>query len=109
MGYTTKGNQLLSTNTILKVLALLKREAEVESPPIARECLKVGAAIALALCASLRGHEVLLLDLAGLCRNIEKGKNGTLPQSPLKVSVDLLEAPHMIAVLLRNFKGKTGV
>ncbi len=41
------------------------------------------------MCASLRGPEVLLLDLAGLCPNIEKGKNGTLPQSPLKVGVDL--------------------
>jgi hypothetical protein len=74
MGYTTKGNQSLSTNTILKVLALLKKEAEVESPPIAGEYLNVGAEIALTVCASLRGPEVLLLDLAGLLQNIEKGK-----------------------------------
>jgi hypothetical protein len=38
---------LLSTNTTLKVLTLLKQEAEVESLPMAREYLKVGAAIAL--------------------------------------------------------------
>ncbi len=43
MGYTTKGNRLLSTNIILTVLALLKQEADVESPPIVREYLKVGA------------------------------------------------------------------
>jgi hypothetical protein len=64
---------------------------------------------ALAVCISLRGPEVLLLDLAGLCQNIEKGKNITLPQSPLKVGVDLLEAPHVIPVLPGNLKGKTGV
>ncbi len=96
-------------NTILLVLALLKQEAELESPPIAREYLKVGVAIALAVCACLRGPEVLLLDLTGLHQNIEKGKNGTIPQFPLKVGIDLSEAPRMIAVLLGNFKGKTGV
>jgi hypothetical protein len=109
MGYATKGNHLLTSNTIHKVLALLKQEAEVEPPPIAREYLKVGAAIALATCASLRGPEVLLLDLTGLRQNIDKGKNSSLPQSPLKVGIDLTEAPHVIAVLLGTFTGKTGV
>jgi hypothetical protein len=110
MGYAMKGNHLLTSNAIHKVLALLKQEEEAEPPPIAREYLKVGAAIALATDASLRGPEVLLLlDLAGLRRNIDKGKNGSLPQSPLEVGVDLTEAPYVIAVLLRNFNGKTGV
>jgi hypothetical protein len=109
MGYATKGNHLLMSNAIHKVLALMKQEAEAEPLPIAREYLKVGRAIALATCPSLRGPEVLLLDLADLCWNIDKGKNGSLPQSPLKVDIDLTEAPHVIAVLLGNFKGKTGV
>ncbi len=109
MGYTTKGNHLLTSNAIHKVLALLKQEVEAEPLPIAREYLKVGAAIALATCASLRGPKVLLLDLAGLRQNIDKGKNGSLPQFPLKVSINLTEAPRVIAVLLGNFKGKTGV
>jgi hypothetical protein len=109
MGYVTKGNHSLTSNAIHKVLTLLKQEAEAEPLPIAREYLKVGVAIALATCASLRGPKVLLLDLAGLRWNIDKGKNGSLPQSPLKVGVDLTEAPHEIAVLLRNFKGETGV
>jgi hypothetical protein len=109
MGYATKGNHSLTSNTIHKVLVLLKQEAEVEPPPIAREYLKVCMAIALATCASLRGPKVLLLDVAGLRWNIDKGKNGSIPQSLLKVGVNLTEAPHVIAVLLENFKGRTGV
>ncbi len=108
MGYATNGNHSLTSNAIHKVLALLRQEAEAEPPPIAREVLKVGEAIALATYASLRGPKLLLLDLAGLRWNIDKGKNGSLPQSPLKVGIDLTEAPHVIAVLLGNFKGKTG-
>jgi hypothetical protein len=50
---------------------------------MAREYWKVGAAIALAICASLRGPEVLLLDLAGLRNHIQKGKEGILPDKPL--------------------------
>ncbi len=109
MGYATKGNHLFTSNVIHKVLTLLKQEAEVEPSPIARGYLKVGAAIALATCASLRGPKVLLLDLAGLRQNIDKGKNSSLSQSPLKVGVNLMEAPHVIAVLLGNFKGKTEI
>jgi hypothetical protein len=109
MGFTIKLNQSLTTSTITKLLALLKRESKVEPQNIAWEYIKVKAAIALAVCALLRGPEVFLLDLAGLRRNIDKGKNGILPPLPLKASVDLTEAPHVIVALLRNFKGKTGM
>jgi hypothetical protein len=61
------------------------------------------------MCALLRGPEVFLLDLAGLCRNIDNGNNGVLPPLPLKAGVDLTEAPHVILALLDNFKGETGV
>jgi hypothetical protein len=48
-----------------------------------------GAAAALAICASLRGPEIVLLDLTGLWKYIDLGKDGVLPQDPLKTGVGL--------------------
>lgn len=109
MGYATKANRSLSSKTIIKLLSLIEREARAEASLVAREYWKVGAAVAIAVCASLRGPEALLLDLAGLRLNIDKGRNGLLPSNPLKVGIDLSEAPHVLIVLLGLFKGETGV
>jgi hypothetical protein len=106
MGYASKANCSLSSRTIVKLLDMIQKEAEEEEPLVAREYLKVGAAIAVAVCASLRGPEVLQLDLAGLRAHISRGKNGVIPRKPLKTWTDLSNAPHVIIVLI---KGKTGV
>ena len=76
---------------------------------VAREFWKVGAAVEVMTCASLCGPEALLLDLAGLCLNIDKGRKGSLPPNPLKVGTNLSNASHMVIVLLGMFKGETGV
>ena len=49
------------------------------------------------------------LDLAGLREHIGKGREGSLPDKPLKTGVDLSSAPHIVAVLIGNFKGETRV
>ncbi len=57
-----------------------------------------------------RGHpEVFQLDLAGMISHINMGKGGIMPDRPLKTGTDLSTAPHVMMVLLGNFKGETGV
>ena len=68
----------------------------------------MGAAIAVALCASLCGPEVFLLDLAGLWEYIEVGRQGSILGNPLKVGVSLATAPHVVITLLGKFKGESG-
>jgi hypothetical protein len=109
MGYATKSNCSLTNNTINKLLSLLQQEAEVEVPHMAREYWKVGAAIALAVCASLQGPEMLLLDLASLRNHIQKGKECVLPDKPLQTGTNLTGMPHVVVVLIGKFKGESGV
>jgi hypothetical protein len=109
MGYATKANRSLTTPTVVRLLEIIRREAEEETPLIAREYYKVGAAVATAVCASLRGPEVFQLDLAGMISHINMGKGGIMPDRPLKTGTDLSTAPHVMVVLLGNFKGETGV
>lgn len=109
MGYATKANRSLTTKTIVRLLELIKQEALAEVPQVAREYWKVGAAIALAICGSLRGPEILRLDLAGLREHIGRGREGVLPDKPLKTGTDLTNAPHIMVVLIGDFKGETGI
>lgn len=64
----------------------------------------MGAAIATALAGSLRGPEVFMLDLGGIRKHVEKGKDGVLPVNPLKAGVDLTRAPHVYLALVSKFK-----
>ena len=63
MGYTSNRQQPLGTGVIAKLLDLIRDEAEEQVRPVAREYLKVGAAIATAVCASLRGLEIFMNSL----------------------------------------------
>jgi hypothetical protein len=63
-------------------LAIIKEEAEEQNHQVAREFFKVGAAIALATCGSLRGNEVFMLDLNGLRKHIELEKKEHYPRTP---------------------------
>jgi hypothetical protein len=75
---------------------------------IAKEFMKFGTTAALAMCASLQGNEVFMLDLAGMWRYIKLGRDGEVPQDPMKIGVDLSRAPHVIATLIGEFKGELG-
>ncbi len=61
-----KRNQPFGTGVVARMLELVIEEAELEDKQIAGEYFKFEAAAALALCASLRGSKVFLLDLGGL-------------------------------------------
>jgi hypothetical protein len=74
MGYATKANQSMTTATIVRLLEIICREVEEEGPIVAREYYKVGAAVATAVCTSLRGPEVFQLDLAGMRSHIYMGR-----------------------------------
>ncbi len=94
MGYVTRRQQPLSIATIVRLLTLVKEEAEEQEHQVAREFFKVGAAIALAVCGSLRGNEVFMLELNGLRKHIKLGKQGTIPKDPMKAGTDISQAPH---------------
>jgi hypothetical protein len=50
-----------------------------------------------------------LLDLAGLRSHIQKGRDGILPDNPLRTGTNLTGVPHVVAVLIGRFKGESGV
>ncbi len=74
---------------INKLLAAIKEEVGEQDPWVVREYVKVGVAMALAMWASLCGSEVLLLDLAGLWKYHNLGRDGILPDKSLKTGTDL--------------------
>ncbi len=90
----------MGTNIISKLLTLIQEEAEEQDRAIAREYLKVRAAIATAVCASLQGSEVFMMELAALRRHIELGQDGALPTDPMKPGTDLALAHHVFITLL---------
>ena len=96
MGYLTKANKALYVKVVVKILNMIKAEAIFHPGNIGREMLKVGTAMAVTHMGSLRGPEVLMLDLVGICTYISKGINGTMPEvNTLEVGKDLFEAPHI--------------
>ena len=108
MGYSSQRNRPLGIGVVAKMLELVLDEAANQERFVAREYMKFGAAAALAVCASLRGNEVFLLDLAGMRRYIDVGRGGRMPEDPMKVGVDLTKAPHIIVTLIGEFKGELG-
>ena len=110
MGYVTEANKALHVKVVVKMLELIKVEVTTQTPRVANEMWKVGAAMAVAQMGSLRGPEVFMLDLAGIRAHIARGRNGVLPEgNPLEVGQCLLSAPHVYLALIANFKGETGV
>ena len=109
MGYTSGANKALRIAAVVRLLELVKEEAEEAPPGYATDLYKFGAAVVVAQCGSLRGPEVLTLDLAGLRSHIAMGRVGTIPQDPLKIGQDLSGAPHVFLTLLRKFKGENGI
>jgi hypothetical protein len=73
MGYTSQRQQPLGIGVVVKLLTLIKEEAEEQDRLIAREYLKVAAAVATAICASLRGPKVFMMELAALQQHINLG------------------------------------
>ena len=108
MGYTTQRQKPLGTSVIVKLLELIKEDAEEQERDVASELFKVGAAIATAVCALLRGPEVFMMELSALRKHIQLGRGGIVPTNPMKAGTDLSTAPHIIITLLGEFKGGLG-
>ena len=104
MGYATKANRSLTTPTVVRLLEIIHREAEEETSLIAREYYKDGAAVATAVCASLRGPEVFQLDLARMISHINMGKGGIMPDRPLKTGT----RPTCYGGVIEQLQGRDG-
>ncbi len=88
MGYTTQQQQQLGTNVIVKLLELIKEEAEEQDRDVASKFFNVGATIATAVCASLRDAEVFMMELSALRKHIQLGRGGVVPMNPMKADTD---------------------
>ncbi len=73
MGYTTEANKALRIDAVVKLLELVREDAEEAPPGYAADLYKFGAAVVVAQCGSLRGPEVLTMDLSGLRTHISLG------------------------------------
>ena len=67
MGYTSGANKAFHIKTVVRVVLELVKEELTDALPSFRDDLyKFGAAVGVAQCGSLRGAEVLTMDLAGM-------------------------------------------
>ena len=108
MGYVSQRNQPLGPGVIPLLLQMVQEEAEGEEAGVSAGLIKFGTAVALATCASLRGSEVFLLDLAGLWKYFKLGEDGVLPAEPMKKGANLSNVPYVIVPLVGEFKGELG-
>lgn len=109
MGYTSGANRAFQIKTVVRILEMVKEEAAESLPGPRDELFKFGAAVAVAQCGSLRGPEVLTMDLAGMRAHVNLGKEGVLPADPLTIGQDLSGAPYILFTLLGKFKGENGI
>jgi hypothetical protein len=108
MGHATKANRAIDISIIARLLELAKEEMTGDDEERRREFCKFGAAVVVATTASLRGPEVFKLDLAGIRAFIDLGREGAVPDNPMKKGVDLTHAPHVFYAFLGKFKGELG-
>jgi hypothetical protein len=116
MGSQSQPNHGLLIGAIVYLLKLIEMDAqeanEAESFAIANKLWKVGTYICILMVTSLCGHEGFYLDLAGLHKDINKGRTGIIPTAINKHTVLSEEVcrnlPHVTICLLGKFKGKTG-
>ena len=109
MGYSTTANKALRIGVVVRLLEVVKEEAEEAPGGFADVLYKFGAAMVVAQCGSLRGPEVLTMDLAGMRAHVSLGRTGTIPVDPMKVGQDLSGAPYIFLTLLGKFKGENGI
>lgn len=96
MGYSTKANKSLHIQAVVRILKLVKEEADDSPPALARELYKFGAAVVVAKCGSLRGPEILTLDLAGMHAHIQPGPTSEMPANPMKLD-KICQGCHMFS------------
>ena len=107
MGFDSEANRAVPIEVIVRVLELVKEEAETLPAASANELYKFGAYLVGLQVGSLRGYEGFYVDLAGLHKNLSRGREGVLPANPMKKGTVLDNAPHVVLCLMGKFKGET--
>ncbi len=108
-------NHGLLIGAIVHLLKLIKMDAqeanEAGSVAVANKLWKVGTYICILTVTLHCGHKGFYLDLAGLCKHIDKGRTGIIPTAIDKHTVLLEEVcrnlPDVTIYLLGKIKGKT--
>lgn len=112
MGYDTKKQLPLSIRAIVKLLELVKLDADDKEAEEARQLWKFGALVAILTAASLRGYEGFYLDLAATRAHITDGKSGLVPPNFKKKQIltetEIAALPSVCVCLIGKFKGETG-
>ena len=110
MGHVSKANHATTVGVLVKLLDYVVRDAwAAETVEEANELWKFGAYVCTCTAGSLRGYEGFFVDLVGLEKYIEKGKEGVLPSQRISKSAilsddDCLALPHVVIPLLGKFK-----
>ena len=111
MGAESNANQPLTIMAIREVLKRIKLSAESagRGSEESRLLWKVGAAVVVGMVCSLRGPEILLLDLGALNAKWKEGKDGTWPEGdPMAPGRNLETAPYVRLELIGEFKNESG-
>ena len=115
MGYETMADHGVSIVAIVNVLDFIRRDAETAEflgdEEEANELWKIGAFVCIVTAGSLRGYEGFFTDLAGLVENLNKGRDGEIPDGAMKkilTEAECLTLPHVCLCLLGDFKGEGG-
>ena len=109
IGFTSKANKSIHIRVTLRVLELILEDVKEQSHNVAKEMLKVGAAMVCAQAGSLRGPEVFMMDLGGLIKHLHLGKHKVMPKKTLNRGTDLFNAPHVHLTMVGKFKGENGI
>ena len=114
MADDTEADHVVPIDVFVTVLDCIERDAkECRGKLEANELWNIGAFICLVTSASLRGYEVLYMDISGLRSHLDKGREGVVPPE-LTHNLVLDETAvhsllHVAIYLLGNFKGEVGV
>lgn len=121
MGYDSTADHGVSIQALVKCLDLIKIDADdlaTDEATLseANQLYKLGAYICICTAAGLRGYEGFFTDLAGLRLNVNKGKEGVIPDKIKKAKGEKLlteeecnNLPHVVLSLQGNFKSEGGI
>ena len=112
MGFDTKNQLALPIQTIVKLLELIKIDADDRDVAYSASLVKLGALLSILTAASLRGYEGFYLDLAATRAHIHEGENGVVPanltRKRILIEEELGQLPSVCICLIGKFKGETG-
>ena len=114
MGAKPKPNHAVPIGAIVKMLDFIKRDAEAAlTVAEANKLLKIGAFICIITGASLHENEGFFVDLHGIRKHLDEGRDEEIPGKLTRNTILSEEAcrklPHVAIALLGKFKGETAM